>query len=373
MPFSGLKGGVGLDTERVLAIMRGDERGVAASLSRAGLWALSVLYGLVIGAYWLLYRFGVLRRVCLRPIVISVGNLTVGGTGKTTTIQYLARLLTSHGRSAAILSYGYRAAGKDDVNVVSDGENTLMTAADAGDEAVLLARSLPGVPVLIGRRRVLSGAEAERLFRPDVLLCDDAFQYWRLKRDVDLVLVDAVEPWGYGYVLPRGLLREPKRQARRADAFLVTHADLAPAEQLAALVNELAAMGRPVWTARHEARGISDLEGRTAGGLDALCGQRVLAVSSLGDPSSFEATLRNTGAEVIPCRFADHHRYTVDDIRSVQKRAAADELRLVTTAKDAVKLLGIADCQAWWVLDIALAIDEAGSFDKWVIGKTIEN
>lgn len=356
-----------------MAVMRGEERGPRASLARVGLWALSLVYAAVISIYWHLYRLGVLRRVRLRPVVFSVGNITVGGTGKTTTIQYLSRLLTERGRRTAILSYGYRAAGKDDVSVVSDGAQIQMTASDAGDEAVLLARSLPGVPVLIGRRRVLSGAEAERRFRPDVLLCDDAFQYWRLERDVDLLLVDAVEPWGYGYVLPRGLMREPKGQAKRASAFLVTHANLARPDRLDALVEELSAMARPVWTARHEPRGLVDLEGNAAGELEALRGLRVLAVSSLGDPSSFEATLRSAGATVVPCRFADHHRYTSDEIRAVEERAAADGLRLVTTAKDAVKLHGAAETGRWWVLEIALAIDGAESFDQWVLDKTTEN
>jgi len=364
---------VGLDTERVLAVMRGEARGPRASLARAGLWALSVVYSAVITVYWLMYRTGILRRVRLRPIVVSVGNITVGGTGKTTTIQYLGRLLTARGRRTAVLSYGYRAAGKDDVSVVSDGKGVLKSASEAGDEAVLLARSLPGVPVLIGRRRVLSGAEAERRFRPDVLLCDDAFQYWRLYRNVDLLLVDALEPWGYGYVLPRGLMREPKRQARRASAFLVTHADLAPPDRLAALVDELAAMGRPVWTAHHEPRGIVDLSGKPVDKVSALRGLRVLAVSSLGDPASFEATLQNAGASVVPCRFADHHRYSAEEIGAVQKRAAAEGLRLVTTAKDAVKLSCLAEGRDWWVLDIALAIDKADSFDQWVNRITNEN
>jgi tetraacyldisaccharide 4'-kinase len=132
-------------------------------------------------------------------------------------------------------------------------------------------------------------------------------------------------------------------------------------------------MGRPVWTAHHEPRGIVDLSGKPVDKVSALRGLRVLAVSSLGDPASFEATLQNAGASVVPCRFADHHRYSAEEIGAVQKRAAAEGLRLVTTAKDAVKLSCLAEGRDWWVLDIALAIDKADSFDQWVNRITNEN
>jgi len=354
-------------TERVLALMRGEGRGLRASAARAGLLALSWLYAIGIRVYWLMYRAGLLKRVRLRPVVVSVGNLTVGGTGKTTTIQFLARALTTAGLRVAILSYGYRAANRDSVGIVSDSEGIRMSPDEAGDEAVLLASSLPGVPVLIGRRRVVSGAVAEERFRPDVLLCDDAFQYWRLHRDVDLLLVDAVEPWGYGHVLPRGLLREPKGQARRADAILMTHSDLVDPARADSLRRELEDTGRPVWTARHAPRGLSLLDGSPGGDLGVLAGCGVLAVSSLGDPASFEATLRGLGAVVTPMRFADHHRYDSEDIRRVEGTALEKGLMIVTTAKDAVKVRRFVAPDAWRVLDITLSVDEEESFRKWVL------
>jgi tetraacyldisaccharide 4'-kinase len=363
-------------TERVLALMRGEGRGPKAALSRFGLWTLSKVYACGIGAYWGMYRAGLLRRVHLRPFVISVGNITVGGTGKTTTIQYLARTLADAGLRVVILSYGYRAADKEAVGIVSDGRSVLMSAEEAGDEAVLLARSLPEIPVLIGRRRVLSGAVAEERFHPDVLLCDDAFQYWRLHRDLDLLLVDAVEPWGHGHVLPRGLLREPIRQAARADAVVITHADLVPPQRVTDLRGTLRRLGfggeegqKPVWTARHAARGLSWIEGGAAGGLDGLRGLSVLAVSSLGDPASFEATLAAEGALVTPMRFPDHHRYTPPEIRAAEDAARAAGRRLVTTAKDAVKIRETAAPGAWWVLDIALELEAGPAFHTWVLKK----
>jgi tetraacyldisaccharide 4'-kinase len=357
-------------TERVLALMRGEGHGPKAATARAGLWALSRIYAAGIGVYWTMYRLGILRRVRLRPFVISVGNITVGGTGKTTTIQFLASALLEAGLRPAVLSYGYRAADKEAVGIVSDGDSVLMTAAEAGDEAVLLARSLPGVPVLIGRRRVLSGAVAEERFHPDVLLCDDAFQYWRLYRDLDLVLVDAVQPWGYGHVLPRGLLREPKKRAARADAFIVTHADLVEPAALQDLVAELRTFGKPVWTARHAPCGLSYVEGGESVPPTALGGRSVLAVSSLGDPTSFETTLTRAGADVAALRFPDHHPYTAAEVRHAEETARRQRRHLVTTAKDAVKIREFAAPETWWVLEIALFVEGAAEFTTWLLNQT---
>lgn len=371
-------------TDRILALMRGEGRGLRPGLSRFGLWILSRLYAFGIGAYWSMYRYGILKRERLRPYVISVGNITVGGTGKTTTIQYLAGILQSANLHPAILSYGYRAGDKAAVAIVSDGREMLMTPGESGDEAALLAGTLPGVPVLIGRRRVLSGAEAERRFRPDVLLCDDAFQYWRLERDLDLVLVDATEPWGYGHVLPRGVLREPKQRIRRADAVIVTHADLVAPTRLDALVEELGRMGfaslppsstsargaaRPLFLARHSPSGLSWMEGGSAADMDALRGLRVLAVSSLGDPASYEATLVRAGADVESLRFPDHHGYTTDEVRAAEASSHATGRRLVTTAKDAVKLRGMVTDREWRVLDITLDVDNEPAFREWVLNR----
>lgn len=352
--------------ERALALMRGEGRGPKAALARAGLWLLSLLYGAGITIYWWLYRFGVLRRVRPRAFVISVGNLTVGGTGKTTAIQHLARRIQGNGLRVAILSYGYRAASRDSVSVVSDGISPLMGVDDAGDEATLLAESLPGAAVLIGRRRALSSAVAEERFEPDVLLCDDAFQYWRLARDLDILLVDAVEPWGYGHLLPRGLLREPKRQARRADAILITHSDLVEPARVDALRRELEASGHPVWLARHEPHRLVNLASGQVRRLEDLRGAAVTAVSSLGDPASFEKTLERLGARVCGARYPDHHHYTSADVASVEGCAADSNRMLVTTAKDAVKIRRLGTRCPWWVLEIALHIADEDTFHAWL-------
>lgn len=355
-------------TDWALRLMRGEEQGWKARLARIGLWLLSIVYGVVIRLYWWMFRAGVLKRVHLRPVVISVGNITVGGTGKTTTVQYLVQMLNEAGYRSAVLSYGYRSANRESVQVVSDGKDLLMGASEAGDEAVLLAQTLPGTPVLIGRRRVLSGAEADRRFQPDVLICDDAFQYWRLHRDIDLLLLDAVHPWGYGYLLPRGLLREPRSHARRSDGVLITHADLADRHAVSDLKHSVQEMERPVWTCVHEPRDWRSLDGSQRDALEALAGKPVLAVSSLGDPESFEKTLARLGTIVTSGRFPDHHRYTEEDILVIQKRAEHDGLLIVTTAKDAVKIREWADPERWRVLEIGLRVDkDEASFRSWLL------
>ena len=359
-------------TEREAALLRiisGEARGFKASLARGGLRALSWLYLGVMGEYRRMFDRNQLKRTTLSPVVISVGNLTVGGSGKTTTVLRLARELQSAGHTPAILSYGYRAGKRTDCQVVSDRESVLMSADEAGDEAVLLAESLPGVPVLIGRRRVVSGAEAVRRFSPDVLICDDAFQYWRLARDIDLLLIDAVEPWGYGYVLPRGLLREPKSSARRATAVILTHADLVSPERLAELKTEAERYTTPVFTARHAPLNASELRAE-------IKGQTVIAPSSLGDPTGFESTLADLGAVLEPRRFPDHHRYTEEDVRNLEREATSRSSHIVTTAKDWVKIRQWADERLWRVLRIWLEVDDEEAFRTWFLGvvsKSIQN
>ena len=347
--------------EALLGIVSGEARGYKATLARGGLRALSWLYLGVITQYHRMYDCNLLKKVTLSPVVISVGNLTVGGSGKTTTVLHLARELQSAGHLPAILSYGYRAGKRTDCQVVSDRERVLMSAAEAGDEAVLLAESLPGVPVLIGRRRVVSGAEAVRRFSPDVLICDDAYQYWRLDRDIDLLLIDAVQPWGYGYVLPRGLLREPKSAARRATAVIITHADLVSTERLEKLKSEVQRYTAPVFTARHAPLNASELLGEVEG-------KTVLAPSSLGDPTGFESTLADIGAVLEPRRFPDHHRYTEEDVRNLEREAGKRRSLIITTAKDWVKIRQWADERLWRVMRISLAVDDEHTFRSWFLG-----
>jgi tetraacyldisaccharide 4'-kinase len=351
-------------------IISGQARGPAAALARVGLRTLAGLYAGVIGAYRAAYDLGLLRTVTAPCQVISVGNLTVGGTGKTTTVRWLAGWLRDRGVPVAVLSYGYRAGSDAAVTVVSDGERVLVPASVGGDEPRMLAEALPGVPVLIGKRRQLSAEEAVRQFGARVCVLDDAFQYWRLVKDLEIVLIDARCPFGYGHLLPRGLLREATRQLRRADVLLLTNAHRQDDSECAALKEHLARLHpeavlveachtacplRPL--ARH-GRGATASDCTAGATIGGLSGRRVMALSSLGNPEGFEEALVEQGAEVVSARFPDHHSYRADEVRREVERARLQGCAaIVTTEKDAVKL-----DPDWlegfpgWVLPVALGI-----------------
>lgn len=314
--------------------------------------ALALLHG----ASWL-YEKGVLakyhaiadhpeRQEHVPAVVISLGNITVGGTGKTPTACMLARRLQSQGWRVALLNRGYRSQKEQGgAAIMSDGREVLLTAEEGGDEACLMARSLPGVPVLVGRHRALGGRLAVERFGTQVLLLDDGFQHWQLYRDVDIVLIDGTNPFGNGHVLPRGILREPLEQLSRADIFLLTKRDQISQDRAEAIVRELRQYNQeaPVAMAIHKPSRCTAFaawyDGTGDDGTLRPDGQPVLAVSALGNPASFEQTLRDAGFTVNGAlRYEDHHHYSRDDIRTMAARAAETGCLLVTTEKDAVKL-----------------------------------
>ena len=311
---------------------------------------------LLSGASWL-YRKGVLakyhsiashpeRQEHVPAVVISLGNITVGGTGKTPTACMLARRLQAQGWRVALLNRGYRSQREQGgAAVMSDGQHVLLTAEEGGDEACLMARSLPGVPVLVGRHRAAGGRLAVERFGTQVLLLDDGFQHWQLYRDLDIVLVDGTNPFGNGHVLPRGILREPLEQLARAGAFIITKRDQISQDRADAIVRQLRQYNwqAPVAMAVHKPASCLSFDawydGRRAGEAGLPKGTKVLAVSALGNPVSFEQTLRDAGFTVAAAvRYEDHHHYSRDDIRMLAEKAAASGCYLMTTEKDAVKL-----------------------------------
>lgn len=271
--------------------------------------------------------------------VVSVGNLTVGGTGKTPTVIALARRLAAAGVRPCIVIRGYGGAGGG-VRVVADGVAVRSDWRDVGDEAVLLAEALPGIPVLAGGDRVVVGRLAVQQFRPEVILLDDGFQHRRIFRDADLVLVDATDPFGGGRLVPRGRLREPLTSLRRAHAILVTRVDQVEDPQPIRDRIGGAAPGRPVGTARFRPIGFRRLlaEQRLPPGESR--GKRVVAVSGIGNPSAFHRSLERLGADVADhLTFPDHHPFCTEDQRRILTTAKAARAEwIVTTEKDAVRL-----------------------------------
>lgn len=327
----------------VTDVLHGGDKSVGATLARAGLAGLAGLHRIGLETYLLPYNTGVRRRYRLPVPVVAIGNLSSGGTGKTPMAALVARNLHNAGKRVALLSRGHGGSGESGYSsrIVSDGQRILLGPEEAGDEPVLLARLLPGVPVVVGRDRRRSGRLALSFFRPEVLVCDDALQYWQLHRDLDIVLLDARHPFDNGYVLPRGLLREPPSHLSRAGVVVLTRADRVPQNELAATVARVQKLAprAEVLTARHAPLGwVPESDGSILA-VSALEGLPVLAFSGIADGDAFAQTVQNLGANVVVRRdFGDHHAYTPGDIAELTRDAQAPNIRAaVTTEKDLVK------------------------------------
>ena len=277
------------------------------------------------------YRGGLLPRRRLAGPVVSVGNLSVGGSGKTPVVQRVAEILRGEGLPVAVLSRGYRGAFAGDALVVSDGTSVLASAAEAGDEPFMLARALPGVVVAVGRRRDVVGRAVEARFGRRVHVLDDGFQHLRLERDLDLLCLDVGDL--EDRPLPAGRLREWPRAAARADLVLLTRVEAAGEPALRALEERLG----PARTFRVRRRplGFAGLDGSAA-----AAPARPFLLAGIARPERLEADLRAGGIAAVGRRFfRDHHPYRADDLVSVRAAAvAAGADALVTTAKDAVRL-----------------------------------
>ena len=326
-----------------------------------GLKQLSRLYRFVIQLRLFLFKRGILRHHTLGCQVISVGNLTVGGTGKTPVVEVFARELTKQGRRVAILSRGYKKTEppwtqklvdrflfrerRRPPRVVSDGSKLLLDSAMSGDEPYMLASNLPDVCVLVDKDRVKSGRHAINRLGCDTLVLDDGFQYLALKHRVEIVLVDRTNPFGNGHVLPRGILREPVKNLRRADFVFITKSDGTDAEALRAQLRALNPRAEMI-ECQHCPRHLQDVFSRERRDLDCLDGLRVAAVSGIAVPTGFEGELERRGAEIVyRMRFADHHRYReqeIIDIINQSKKLGVEAI--VTTEKDAVRFPKLGRC-----------------------------
>jgi tetraacyldisaccharide 4'-kinase len=295
---------------------------------RQALWPLGLLYGLVAGVRNWTFDRGLRRVHRLGVPVVSVGNLTVGGTGKTPTVQWLCELARARGRRPGVLERGYGAA----------------PGAPLNDEGAMLQRRLPWLlqrqapdRVAAGRQLVADGA--------DFVVLDDGFQHRRLHRDVDLVCLDAREPFGNGQCLPAGLLREFRPGLRRAGIVLLTRAGGLGAGEIAARIERVRALARqpqlPVYASEHAVR---DVVREPAGEVlpaAALQGRRAVLVAAIARPAAFAATVAALGVEIAhEFRFRDHHRFTAGQLQTVAAAAAARDALILTTEKDSARLTG---------------------------------
>jgi tetraacyldisaccharide 4'-kinase len=292
----------------------------------------SLVYGSAVRLRNRLYdRDGVTTRAKLP--VLSVGNLTVGGTGKTTMVAYLARRLQALGRVPAVVSRGYGGKAGRGPLVVSRGERPLVGPERAGDEPYLLAGILPGARVVVGSDRI-AGAEAARAIGADVVILDDGFQHRRLARDLDIVLLDAAGPFGNYHLLPAGSLREPISSLSRADVVVITRSR--PGESFVVLERVVRRYNVrcPILRSANHRVGFVDAQGARA-----PRPERAVAFCGIGNPASFLADLEAEGVRIAAFRpFDDHHRFSAAEWRDLLDTATRDGCALVTTEKDLVRL-----------------------------------
>jgi len=348
---------------------------------------------LLLEVFSLFYRFGVVLRnglydqqICtsvrLPCKVISVGNVTVGGTGKTPMVILLARTLKEHGYHPAVLSRGYGSKGTAPVNIVSDGMSLLLSPLEGGDEPVLIAKRAPGVPVLTGPDRYLSGKTAMARLGADVLILDDGFQHRRLFRDINIVLLDINRPWGNGYLLPRGPLREsPVKALQRADILIRTgrlpngHLDKTAGRQggTAASSQELRC-DLPAFRGIHQPCALISWDQGVMDLCD-LAGKRICAFAGIGVPEQFRRTLESLGAEIGEfLTYPDHHRYTSSDLDFIERSAQKAQAEIiVTTEKDEMKVMPLGKPgMPCFSLRIEMRIEPGESFEQLIL-KRLKN
>lgn len=272
--------------------------------------------------------------------VICIGNITVGGTGKTPAVQYFAKKLSEQGRKVAVVSRGYRGKRKTEPLIVSDGKNIFVTSRESGDEPYSHALNLK-VPVIVGKNRYKACKLAKETFDVDTIILDDGFQHRKLHRDWDIVLVDATNPFGHEALLPKGTLRESFHPAaKRASEFIITKSDLVSEKEVEKLKRFLKKKyKKPVSSAKHGISSLCDIEGN-AKPLFWVKGKRVLLFSGLATPLNFQKTVISLDPSHIErIDFLDHHSFKEKDIDLIKKRA--EEMRasyIITTEKDIVKL-----------------------------------
>lgn len=328
------------------------------------LFFISLLYGMAVRLRASAYGWGLLRTRDLPLPVISIGNITLGGTGKTPTTVNVAGILLKQGRKPVVLSRGYGRSNRSSVLVVSDGISSVLDPASGGDEPVLIAGRHPRVPVVVGADRHRSGTVAIGRFHPDIAILDDGFQHIRLKRDLNIVLIDAVDPFGSGRLFPAGILREPLTALRRADIVLITRADRA--EDIVQLKETVGRYTNArIFTARYSPRDLIDVATGETRTIDFLAGKQVFAFAGIAKPDSFFSLLKDLGAIVTGTAvYHDHYSYTKSDVSALARQSGERRtVLLATTEKDGVRLKDMAP-EGIWAVRIDMEVVENSAWEE---------
>ena len=333
----------------------------------------ATLYGAVQRAREAGYRKKVFNSIRLTRPVISVGNITVGGTGKTPTVIAICRSLLKAGLRPAVLSRGYGGNRRKTVLEVSDGQQIKWPATVVGDEPVLLAQKLTGVPVFVGSDRVQTGQAAITTHHPDVLVLDDGFQHRQLIRDLDVVLIHGPDPFGNGRLLPGGPLREPISHLKRADIFLLTH--VISSEAVLGLVSFLrdTCPDQPCWLSRHQPVGyipLFDGQNKPTRNAEFFSARQVFIVAGIARPDSFIQSVTQSGLDIVGYWVVpDHHLYETHEISIIQKEAKqCGAEAILTTEKDAIRLkLLKLPLDQWWAMEVGLSVYDNQGWEEMIM------
>jgi tetraacyldisaccharide 4'-kinase len=323
------------------------------------------LYGAAMKTRRALYGSGRLRVHKLGVPVISVGNLTLGGTGKTPLVEWIARELAQTGMRVCILTRGYGRQNAAARTIVSNGNDILANADEAGDEPLLLAEKLKGQAAVISDAdRVAAAAWALKNFQSEVFVLDDGFQHLRVARNLNILTIDATNPWGNGKLLPAGILRESRAELARADCIVITRAD--DLNSTEALRHEIMAKVKqiPVFSSRMKLCGLRAVQTQSSVDAEEIKASRVVAFCGLGNPASFFSLLRRSGYQLAHTQaFRDHYRYLQTDVEHLEQEARSHGAQvLLTTAKDEVKLRSLKFGLPCYTADIAIEIEDENNF-----------
>lgn len=312
--------------EYLYSLATDKKRGLFPHILKLFLFLLSLFYGLLIRIILFCYKSNILKTTHLDCKVISVGNITLGGTGKTPLVELIAQFLVNKGLKIAILTRGYKKA---------------QAKGKKSDEATMLSAKLPAVPILVGRNRIENAKKAIKDYQVDLILLDDGFQHWRLHRDLDIVTIDATNPFGNRNMLPRGILREPLSSLKRADMFLTTKADfgqvnLDKIESLINLINPKAVVAQsthsPIFLYRIDNNRVLDAS--------LIRDRNICLLASIGDPATFEAMISKQGFNpLLKFYFVDHYQYKESDLKKVIDSCRERKINtIITTEKDVPRL-----------------------------------
>lgn len=354
-------------------VVLGEDRGALSWIIRILLLPFSLLYRAGLSVYLGLYRLELKHKYKLPIPVISVGNITFGGTGKTPAVQTICRMLQARGLRVVVLSRGHGGSARKSL-IVSDGESIVADSTRAGDEPVLLAKSLPGVPVVVGKDRRKSGSLARSRFAPDVIVLDDGLQYWQLYRDLDIIVLNARKPFGSGFVMPMGDLREPVSGLRRAGIVLLSNSQDMSDEEIAKLSKRILRIApkAKIFRGAHVPVSFKEIGSGKVYDPEWIELYKVLGFCGIGRPASFFKMLDMLKASIVGnLLFPDHHPFSDDDIATIEDeriRSGADFV--VTTEKDIARLgENAARISNLLALSIKFEIKDSESFAEFIYSK----